>query len=264
MADPSARRTICLLTDFGLEDNYVGVLKGVIRSIAPEAEMIDLTHGVPPQDVFAGAFLLEKSVDYCPPDSVFLAVVDPGVGSERRKIAVQSGKRVFVGPDNGLFTAFLDQALVHAIENPRHRLPKVSKTFHGRDVFAPAAAHLAVGVPVTDFGPTVEAPVRIERPAPHPQGDSWVGEIVYVDRYGNLVTNFDEERFASPLEHGAYRVETSSGIHWPYVSAYAQAPEGDFCSVFGGFGLLELSVNCGSAAGILRLDRGARVVLRPC
>lgn len=264
MGEPSARRTICLLTDFGLEDNYVGVMKGVIRSIAPLAEMIDLTHGVPPQDVAAGAFLLEKSVDYCPSDSVFLAVVDPGVGSERRKIAVQSGKRVFVGPDNGLFTAFLGHAAVHSIENPKYRLPKVSRTFHGRDVFAPVAAHLSARVPIADIGPPVENPVRIEKPVPQRQGDSWVGEIVYVDRYGNLVTNFDEVEFAPSLENGTYRVETSSGVHWPFVSAYAQAPEGDFCSVFGGFGLLELSVNCGSAAGILGLERGSKVVLRPC
>ena len=165
------RPVVALLTDFGLAEHYVGVMKGVIASITPDAQLIDISHAVPPQDVLAGQWLLRASVRCFPPGTVFLAVVDPGVGTRRRPLGLRSAPWLFVGPDNGLFTPWLDRADVVELRETRFRLPEVSATFHGRDIFAPAAAFLARGEPLTGFGPSISDAIRLEPPAPARRDD---------------------------------------------------------------------------------------------
>ncbi|WP_112432799.1 SAM hydrolase/SAM-dependent halogenase family protein [Thermogemmatispora tikiterensis] len=185
---------IALMTDFGLRDGFVGIMKGVIAGIVPQAQLIDISHEIAAQNVAAGAWLLSTAYRYFPAGSVFLCVVDPGVGSQRRAIALEAGDWFFVGPDNGLFSYVLaEQPLrqVVALENPAYRLPAVSTTFHGRDIFAPAAAHLARGVPLSDFGPTLDPDSlqRLDLSLPRREGGRIEARVIYIDHFGNLVTS---------------------------------------------------------------------------
>ncbi|MBX5450188.1 SAM hydrolase/SAM-dependent halogenase family protein [Thermogemmatispora sp.] len=185
---------IALMTDFGLRDGFVGIMKGVIAGIVPHAQLIDISHDIAPQNVAAGAWLLSTAYRYFPAGSIFLCVVDPGVGSQRRAIALEAGDWFFVGPDNGLFSYVLAEQPVRqavALENPAYRLPVVSTTFHGRDIFAPAAAHLARGVPLADFG-TILEPHALQRLAlnlPRREGGRIEASVIYIDHFGNLVTS---------------------------------------------------------------------------
>jgi len=184
------RPVIGFLTDFGTTDHYVGVIKAVIAGIAPNALVIDISHAVPPQSVLAGQRLLRASVPYFLPGSIFLAVIDPGVGTTRRPMVLRSGGHTFVGPDNGLFTPWLPGEAAIELTAAEYRLPQTSATFHGRDVFAPAAAHLALRVPTDRFGPALTDPVLLHPPQAQTREDGTiVGEVVYVDRFGNLITN---------------------------------------------------------------------------
>lgn len=223
---------VALLTDFGYRDVYVGVMKAVMLSVAPRLRFIDLSHDLPPYDVQAGMLALDAAWPYVPAGTVFLCVVDPGVGTPRRPIVVQSAGRLFVGPDNGLFS-LLPDAEAREITAP-WGLPHRSRTFHGRDLFAPVAAHLAAGAPFLAVGPRVD-PVR--RPLPLPDGDR--GEIIYIDHYGNCVTNL-------PGRTGG---EVVSGAHTaPVCEAYGDAGCGALLALTGSTGRLELAVRNGSAA----------------
>jgi S-adenosyl-L-methionine hydrolase (adenosine-forming) len=194
---PSSAPPIALLTDFGVADGYTGVMKGVILGIAPGVALVDLTHEIPPQDVRAAAWVLHTAWRYFPQGSVFLCVVDPGVGSERHPIALQTGDHVFVGPDNGLFSYVLaamsnaTTARAVVLANPRYFPAERSATFHGRDVFAPAAAWLAAGVALDDLGPerAVESLVRLNLPQPIWRGDTLVAHRVHTDHFGNILTD---------------------------------------------------------------------------
>lgn len=182
---------ITLTTDFGLADGYVGTMQGVILSIAPGTKLVDVSHQVPPQDVRAGAFVLYQAVPFFPPDTIHLVVVDPGVGSQRRALAVRTSQGVFVAPDNGVLSYALASADIHeavSLTNPAYQLPHVSTTFHGRDIFAPAAAHLARGVPLAELGPRAINLVHLTLPEPEytPAGDL-IAHVMYVDHFGNLI-----------------------------------------------------------------------------
>jgi Uncharacterized conserved protein len=186
--------TIALLTDFGLGSTFVGVMKGVILRIAPRAQLIDLTHAVPPQDIATGMWDLEFSHRYFPAGTVFVCVVDPGVGSERVPIALHAGDWYFVGPDNGLFSTILQRQTIHAavaLTNPEYQLARVSATFQGRDLFAPAGAYLAAGVPLREFGTFLD-PQQLQRLAIEPPlvvGKNIQGQVIHKDQYGNLISN---------------------------------------------------------------------------
>ncbi|MBI3108110.1 MAG: SAM-dependent chlorinase/fluorinase, partial [Candidatus Rokubacteria bacterium] len=189
---------VTLTTDFGLRDPFVGVMKGVILGICPEAHLVDLTHDIDPQDILGAQLALESSVPFFPVGTVHLAVVDPGVGSARRALAVQSAGQCFVGPDNGLLSfAFKTTGWTAVSLTAEHyRRPHVSQTFHGRDVFAPAAAHLARGVRLEHFGSPVLDPVRLDLPAAREEGGALVGEVIAEDRFGNLITSLMAEGMA--------------------------------------------------------------------
>ena len=259
-----ARPVIALLTDFGTKDHYAGTMKGVALGICPEATCVDITHEIPPHDVLGGAFELCASYRYFPAGTVFLVVVDPGVGSARRALAAEAGGYRFVAPDNGVLTLALQETpptrLVELTE-PRYALPVVSRTFEGRDRFAPAAAWLATGIDLSSLGGVVTSWRTLHVPAPLAAGDRIAGEVVRVDGFGNLVTNIDRppvDRLAGAdgfeIAAGA---ETVRGI----VAAYADAGAGALCALFGSSGHLEVAVSGGSAAERLRLGRGARVTI---
>mgnify|MGYP001171556999 CR=1 FL=1 len=190
----AASPVVALLTDFGTSGVFVGVLKGVIARIAPHAQLIDLTHAVPPQDIATGMWELEFSYRYFPVGTIFLCIVDPGVGSDRAPIAIHAGDWYFVGPDNGLFSLILQQQTVHAatsLSNPAYQLSHVSSTFQGRDLFAPAAAHLAAGIHLKEFGPFIEPQQlqRLEIEQPLVVGKDIQAEVIHEDHYGNLISN---------------------------------------------------------------------------
>jgi S-adenosylmethionine hydrolase len=250
-----ARPVIGLLTDFGLEDHYVGVMKAVIAGITPDALVIDISHAVPPQSILAAQRLLRASVPYFPSGSVLLAVVDPGVGSDRRPMALRSGGHTFVGPDNGLFTPWLPGDWAVELTVPEYCLPDVSATFHGRDVFAPAAAHLAAGVPIDHLGPPLTDGVRLEPPAPKRRQDGTiVGEVTHVDRFGNLVTNI------SAMRGGRVRFRKHD---LPVRTTYASAEPGHLLALIGSEGELEIAIRDGSAAARLDAKTGEQVTWRP-
>ncbi|NBD35651.1 MAG: hypothetical protein GVY30_06595, partial [Chloroflexi bacterium] len=183
---------ISLTTDFGIQDAYVGIMKGVMARIAPSAPLVDITHTVPPQDVRAAAYLLWTALPYFPEESVHLVVVDPGVGTQRRAIAARTAWGTLVGPDNGVFSylwaATAPQQVV-ALQNTAYQRPQVSQTFHGRDIFAPAAAHLARGVPLAELGPAVSDLVRLPAPRLTVSGTRLEGEVLHIDHFGNVITS---------------------------------------------------------------------------
>lgn len=258
--------TIALLTDFGLADPYVGQMKAVLLARFPAARIVDLAHGVPPQDVRVGAFFLAKSRGWFAPGTVHVAVVDPGVGSARRFLAAIEAGQLYLAPDNGLLPAALGpSANYFELDPERCSLSTRSRTFHGRDVFAPAAAALAGGTPLEDLtrplagAPVPGSPVRATRRA-----DGAVEtEVLFADRYGNLVLAAEPGDLDGEL--AAWRVE-ARGRSIAFVGTYAEVRSGEACALVDSFGSIELAVRDGSAAVELGLGRGDPVVIRrnPC
>jgi hypothetical protein len=244
MSDRS--RVISLLTDFGTRDGFAGVMKGVIARIAPEATVVDISHKIPSQDIQSACLLIETSYRFFPKGSIHVVVVDPGVGSGRRGLVAESGGHSFVGPDNGVLTPVVAGASIHSIENPSFLLDPVSLTFHGRDVFAPVAAHLTQGHALEEFGPPVTDPVLLALPQPAVSPDGVEGRIVYIDRFGNLITNFPSSLLRS-LAWGKAVAVLEDGSEWPLKRTYSDVSPGQPCAVVGGFDRLELSIFLGSA-----------------
>lgn len=257
-----AHPLIALLTDFGLSDHYVGTMKGVMLGICPDARLVDITHGVPPFDIVAGAFELAAAVRYFPVGTVFLAVVDPAVGSSRRALAVEADRRFFVAPDNGILTPVLDTATAwRAVElrEARYALSEVSRTFEGRDRFAPAAAWLAGGAALATLGPGVEDPIRLAHVTPQRQADGAVGAVVRVDRFGNAITNIDARLVAELAAGNRCVVQVNDRRSVPLVGTYVETPAGEGCALIGSSGYLEVAVTRGSAADVLGARLGSVV-----
>jgi len=260
------RPVIALLTDFGLRDHYVGTMKGVVLGICPDAALVDLSHDVPPHDVLGAALELAAAYRHFPANTIFLVVVDPGVGSERRAVAVEAGGCRFVAPDNGVLSAVLEEhppARVVELSEPRYARPTVSRTFEGRDRFAPAAAWLATGIDLGALGRGAGELRHLVIPKPLVNGTTIVGEILRVDRFGNLISNIDRSS-VEPDSLSAVEVRVGGQSIPQIVSTYAAAAPGDICALFGSTDHLEIAVNGGSAAARLGLQRGAPVhVVRP-
>lgn len=253
---------IALLTDFGLSDHYVAAMKGVILGIAPGAVLLDITHDVAPQDVLGGALELEAVAPCLPDGTIVVAVVDPGVGTERPAIAVDTGRLRLVGPDNGLFTLVLRTTPSYTaveLSNPRFHRPVMSRTFEGRDRFAPVAAHLAAGTLPSALGPGVSSLVHLDVPEPVSTDDHLSGIVLRPDRFGNLVTNI---RRADLEALGAGTVVTVAGRTLDVVATYGAVAAGTLTALVGSTDRLEIAVNGGSAAAVLGLARGAAVSVR--
>jgi len=262
-----ARRVITLLTDFGGSDPFVGVMKGVILGINPEAVIVDLCHGTTAHDPSEAAFLLATSYRYFPKGTIHVAVVDPGVGGPRRPILATCDGHLFVGPDNGLLGPIAEKGgplSVRAITAERYFLQPVSATFHGRDIFAPVAGHLSLGAEPDRFGHPIDDYVRLTLPRPSQSGASSIkGEILHVDRFGNLVSNIAREDL-EPLASGgpitALQVEIA-GRTLPIVGYYAQVAPGAPGAVIGSANHLEIFVHQGDASRLLRAGRGSEVLV---
>jgi S-adenosylmethionine hydrolase len=248
---------ITLTTDFGQIDGYVAAMKGVILGICPQAVLVDISHEVRPQAVSQAAYLLSFVAPYFPPGTVHLVVVDPGVGSERRAMAIQSERARYVAPDNGVLSLALAQDPARAaveLRAPQFHLAKVSATFHGRDIFAPAAAHLACGASLQEMGPSLQPSDLASFPVSHPVMEApgiWQAEVLHVDRFGNLVTNFVATTATGPLSilAGGERIE---GLR----RTFADVDPGQFVAYVGSGGYLEIAVREGSAAERLALGAG--------
>lgn len=253
---------VTLTTDFGTRDGYVAEMKGVILGLVRSAHLVDVTHEIAPQQVREAALVLEAVAPRFPPGTVHLAVVDPGVGTARRGLVVSAGGHLFVGPDNGLFTPLLRVGRweAFALEAPEYRLPRVSRTFHGRDVFAPAAAHLALGVAPARFGPPVRDPVLLAWPEPRAIDGGVAGVVVHVDRFGNLVTSIGAAHLAALGTSGAAAVRVA-GRTLPLVGTYAELPAGGLGALIGSRDRLEVAARDGSAAARLGVGPGARVLV---
>lgn len=253
---------VTLLTDFGSSDGYVAALKGSLLRRAPEVRLIDITHEIAPGAISAAAFVLAQVAPYFSAGTVHLAVVDPGVGSERRAIACEIGEQRYVAPDNGLLSGVLrraEGARFHEISRPELWNATVSPVFHGRDIFAPVAGYLAAGGRLEDVGESIDVSILVRLPEPEMRREDGtaVGEVVYVDRFGNLITSI---RVSSGEADGA--VVDAVGHTLPLRRTYADVPMGELVALIGSSGRVEIACNGGSAARSLRASLGSVVVLR--
>jgi len=248
---------ITLITDFGLIDPYVAMMKGVILSINPEARIVDITHQVKVGSILSASNLIRETFLFFPPGTIHVGVVDPTVGSQRRAIALEAGGHLFVGPDNGLFGQIMndhENCRIFQLENKKYFLPQKTYTFHGREVFSPVAAHLSRGVPPDRMGSIIEDPVALLPPAPRKRGGFFYGQVTRVDNFGNIITNItlqDLQSFmgtADPvIELGSIRIK---GIH----RIYAEAEAGEVLALINSSNLLELAVNLGRADRYTGID----------
>jgi S-adenosylmethionine hydrolase len=253
-------KIITLTTDFGLRDGYAGVLKGVIWSIAPDVQIADITHQVSPQNVMEGALTLARVASFFPAGTVHVAVVDPGVGTDRRPIAARLGDQFFVGPDNGLFTVLVLRAerngdpleVVH-LNQPEYWLPEVSNVFHGRDIFAPSAAHLANGVPIGKMGELIDDAIRLELSMPTRLKNGWRGQVTSIDHFGNISTNLDRT-LLSEMEVGSVTIGdmTIKGL----VRAFGEGRPGQLVAMIDSSNALSIALVNGHAAELLHVQVG--------
>lgn len=260
-----ARPIVALLSDFGTRDHYAGAMKAVVLSVCPDATLVDIGHEIPPHDVLAGALQLAACYRYFPVGTVFLVVVDPGVGSARRGIAADTGDHRFVAPDNGVLSAVFAEAppkRVVELTERKYARPTVSRTFEGRDRFAPAAAWLAKGLGLTTLGRSITDFHVLSMPVPTVDADAVRGEVLSVDRFGNLITNIDHRTFDRVAAGTSIVVQVDAHEVGRVVNTYAEAAEGEVCALFGSTDHLEIAVNAGNAAERLGLGRGATVTIR--
>lgn len=274
----SHKPLVVLLTDYGTSDAYVGILKGVLAQLAPGIPVIDLTHEVPPGDIRQAAFLLWQSKPYFPSGTIFLGVVDPGVGTSRQGILVRSGDYIFVGPDNGIFSYILESDYqAWELRNPAYTLPNPGLTFHGRDIFAPAVAYSALGVAGEEFGPSLNQLVSLPPPRMEftSQG-SLYGEIMYIDHFGNLVTSLGKfnrqkdilyfEPWQSGVEKNQFSIKNTQvhikgNIALPWARTFQDIPANQCAALVGSSGLLEIVAYQASAEMLTGLQVGEMVTL---
>jgi S-adenosyl-L-methionine hydrolase (adenosine-forming) len=246
------RRIISLTTDFGNQDGFVGTMKGVIWGIAPDAHIADITHEIPPQNIRLGGYALWRAVPFFPPGSVHIAVIDPGVGTQRRPIGLRIGNQYFIVPDNGLITPILQDGeqngdvieIVH-LNNPKYWLSTVSHTFHGRDIFAPTGAYLAAGVPLTELGDQIKDPIKIQFSKPKRTAQGWEAHITIIDVFGNLTTDLPA-KYLENLMGITFRLDdyTINGL----VRSYGHKSSGDLIALVDSENFIEIGMVNGSAA----------------
>lgn len=256
---------ITLITDFGLKDGNVGVMKGIIGGIAPQAQVIDLSHLISPQDIREAALILLRSAPYFPPGTIHVVVVDPGVGTSRRPLGARLGNQFYIGPDNGSITMLLErleeqgeQGDFYELNQPQYWLSQVSHVFHGRDIFAPCAAHLAAGVPLERLGIPIVDPVRLDLPRPLRTSTGWQGEVIHIDHFGNLATNIRVEHL---YKEDCAKVSLAGVEITGMVDTFGERPAGSLVALFGSTGNLIISVVNGSAARQLDVGIGEKIEL---
>lgn len=255
-------KIISLLTDFGQRDPYAGVMKGVIYNICNNIQIVDLCHEINPQDVFKASWVLSSSYKYFSEDTIFVCIVDPGVGSERKKLLLKTDKYYFIAPDNGLLTGILNEQSVKkivSIENEKYWLKEISSTFHGRDIFAPVAAHLASGINMEEFGPEIDKDsiVKLKLNLPEITGKTIIGEVVYIDQFGNLITNIP----VSQLKSKKLQIKIKESLIKGLKESYNSVKPDEILTLIGSYGNLEISCNCGNCSEILDIKVGEKIFL---
>lgn len=265
----SIKKLIALMTDFGYRDPYVGVMKGVIKSINPNVEIVDLTHGITRHSILEAAVNLLVSAKYFPQGTIFVVVVDPGVGSERRALLVETNNYILIGPDNGCLSLLMERDGVRRafdISSSRYRLANVSSTFHGRDVFAPIAAWVSRGVPLENIGVEIDAgsavKVSIERPVHDLEEKTIMGRVLYIDIYGNVMTNIEADHInLIDVKAGSkLNVIVDSNEYWcTYEKSFSRVPRGELACYINSWGFLEVAVNMGDASQLLRVKPGDKI-----
>ena len=256
---------ITLLTDFGLKDPYVASMKGVILSINPQCTLVDITHQISPHDIIEGAFTLAQTYSTFPKGTIHLAVVDPGVGSPRKPILFVTPNYLFIGPDNGLFTIALQRERVKqavVLRNQKFFLSEVSSTFHGRDIFAPVAAYLTLGVKPGSFGPSIKSWHQIPSPDPAMKQGKLIGEIVHIDTFGNLVSNIDYRILLKFSKSRLCVIKIGKRTMTGLQKGYWEGRRGEPMALIGSGGLLEISVREGNAQKALKVEKGDRIVVQ--
>jgi S-adenosylmethionine hydrolase len=259
-----SRPILALLSDFGARDHYVGTMKAAALSVYPDATLVDITHEIAPHDVLEAALQLGASFRYFPPGTVFLVVVDPGVGSARRGLAADTGDYRFVAPDNGVLTAvFREQPPKRIVELTERRYfrPTVSRTFEGRDRFAPAAAWLLRGVDLGALGRPLGSPFLLDLPQPETSGNALIGHTLRADRFGNVLTTIDRRSFERFVQDRAFRLEVGSHVVGRLVGTYAEIGDDEVCALFGSADYLELASRAARASDRLDVGSSARVVV---
>lgn len=258
---------ITLTTDFGTADTYSAVMKGVILSINPDCRIVDITHQIDPYNIRSAGFTLMTAFSYFPKNTIHVAVVDPGVGTDRRALVIDAGDHVFVGPDNGIFSFILSEKFpgkpeIHEITDTAYMLPQVSSTFQGRDIFAPAAAHLSLGVPARCFGAPVQAPVSFPFPEPVLKSDTSIeGEALHIDRFGNIISNIPRLLIDTTLSAPFYAQINETTVS-KTVPSYGFASEDEIFCLFGSSGFLEISLKNKSAAEKIGCCTGDKIIIR--
>jgi S-adenosylmethionine hydrolase len=256
-----------LTTDFGLKDPYAAEMKAAILSICPNAVIVDITHEISKFNIRMGAYVLASATPYFPDGSVHVAVVDPGVGTQRHPIVIQTKHGFFVGPDNGVLVLAAEKQgieSIHELTNPRFMLPKVSSTFHGRDIFAPAAAHLLNGVKPAEFGPEIREATEGEFAKVTRKNDVLTGEVLHVDGFGNIITNINQRELAQNRAKGEVNVELAGNkLKLKFCNAYGEIKPQEPLILIGSHGFLEISINQGSAAQKFKIKAGDTVTVSP-
>ena len=256
------RPIITLLTDFGTRDHYVASMKGVILGINPRCTLIDITHEVRPQDIEEGAFILANTFSYFPKGTIHVAVVDPGVGGPRKPVLLVTRNYFFLGPDNGLLSLAAEADTVkQAIEltNPKFFLPRISATFHGRDIFAPVAAHLTLGIRPGVLGPKLESWVKLDLGEPVATGSGLTGKVFYIDAFGNVITNIREHQLLQFSRGRSLVIRAGTRSIRGLKKGYCEGRKGALMALVGSGGFLEISVREGSAQKTLRMRRGDKI-----
>lgn len=246
---------ISLMTDFGIKDGTVGVMKGVIWGICPSAQIADLSHMIRPQNIREAAYIFARSIPYYPQGSIHVVVVDPGVGTQRRPMAAQIGDWFYVGPDNGTITGLLERAEQEGwqstfveLKDRKYWLSNISHVFHGRDIFSPVAAHLANGAPLQQLGPSFNNPVRIELPKPEKTAHGWRGEVHHIDHFGNVSTNIRVEHLGEAVQQKeTITVRLNDSEIRGLVNTFGERPAGELIALLGSTGNLGVSIVNGSA-----------------
>lgn len=269
---------VALLTDFGLQDGYVGIMKGAILKINPSVQIVDLCHSAEPYDIFGAAYILSSAYRYFPSGTVHVAVVDPGVGSSRRIICLKTKDYIFLAPDNGilsLIAAHDNPEVITEVTNNEYFLPEISNTFHGRDIFAPVAAHLANGISALEFGKKISRIREIEIPVPVLSSNSVLtAEVIYIDRFGNIVTNIDSSvlekikftangKYADKINtiRGRFSIVIANRKIERISKSYSEVKNGELAALFGSSGYLEIAANKDSAKELLNVRKGDKIVV---
>lgn len=258
---------ISLLTDFGLDDNYVGVMKAVILNINPDAKILDLTHNIKRHNKLEAAFLLKGSFRYFPKGTIFLVVVDPGVGSKRKAIIIKTKNYTFIGPDNGVLSLALKETRIDRIieiTNKRYFLKPISDTFHGRDIFSPVSGFLSKGEPLENFGKEIKGFKDLEIPEVKIKDNGLFGEIIYIDHFGNLISNIGKDIFYDFIDKKKFKIHFKKEVFEKTNKGYAEVNTGEPLIIFGSFNNLEISINRGSALSYFKAKEKDKIEVIRC